>query len=145
MNLHRDLDNRQLVEEVYRKVFKVPEASDFYIDDFFINSSFEDSLIVFFQLTNDDFSEVRKSFYVDFSGTNVVVRHNEFDWEKEKSFDSAENSIRKLRVKVRQDSFNWVIKNNLPFEDLLIGFQCLIDRNPDIYNVKFWNYFTFRS
>ena len=141
-NLPRDLNNGQLVEEFYRKVFKAPEVSNFYIDDFFINSKFEDSLIVFFQLTDDSFIEVRKSFYVDFSGTNVVVRHNEFDWKKEKSFDSAENSIRKLRVKVRQDSFNWVIKNNLPFEDLLIGFQCLIDRNPDIYNVKFWNYFT---
>jgi len=100
------------------------------------------ALIVFFQLTNDNFNEVRKSFYVDFSRTNVIVRHNEFDWKKEKSFDSAAHSIRKLRIKVRQDSFNWVLKNNLPFEYLVIGFQCRIDRNPDIYNVQFWDYFT---
>ena len=37
---------------------------------------------------------------------------------------------------------SWVLKNNLPFEDLLIGFQCKIDRVPDYYNVNFWNHFT---
>jgi hypothetical protein len=27
-------------------------------------------------------------------------------------------------------------------EDLSIGFQCRIDRDPDIYNVIFWDHFT---
>ena len=112
----------------------------------FINCKFEDNLIVFFQLTNDNFNEVKKSFYVDFSNKTVFVRFVDFDWEEEKSFefdsDSVLNPKRKLRIKVRQDSFNYVIKNNLPFEDLIIGFQCRIDRTPDIYNLKFWDHFT---
>ena len=47
-----------------------------------------------------------------------------------------------LHIKVRQDSFVWVIDNKMPWEDLSIGFQCRIDRIPDIYNVDFWHYFT---
>jgi len=35
-----------------------------------------------------------------------------------------------------------VLKNNMPFEDMSIGFQCRIDRVPDFYNVAFWNHFT---
>jgi len=46
--------------------------------------------------------------------------------------------MRKLRIKVRKNSFDWVLKNNAPFEDLSIGFQYKIDRVPDIYNVNFW-------
>jgi CMP-N-acetylneuraminate monooxygenase len=145
-NIHRDIDSHKSVEEVYRQVFKNTDVTDYYIENFFINCKFKDNLIVFFQLTNDNFNEVKKSFYVDFSSKNVFVRFVDFDWEEEKSFefdsDSVLNPKRKLRIKVRQDSFNWVIKNNLPFEDLVIGFQCRIDRTPDIYNLKFWDHFT---
>ena len=65
-----------------------------------------------------------------------------FDWEKEKWEKDSINSNSQLLIKVRQDSFNWVVKNKYPLEDLSIGFQCRIDRNPDVYNVKFWNHFT---
>ena len=43
---------------------------------------------------------------------------------------------------VREESFNKVITEKLPWEDLLIGFQCKIKRKPNIYNNDFWNYFT---
>ena len=63
------------------------------------------------------------------------------DWEKIKSKYSLQD-IRKLRIRARKDSFYWVIKNNMSFEDLSIGFQCKIDRVPDIYNANFWKHFT---
>ena len=45
-------------------------------------------------------------------------------------------------IRVRKDALNTVLNNKLPFEDLLIGFQCRVNRKPNIYNFKFWNYFT---
>ena len=79
---------------------------------------------------------------VDFSSDKPIVSFKSFDWEKEYSKKYEIKSNRKLLIKVRQDSFNWVVKNKYPWEDLSIGFQCRIYRNPDIYNVKFWDYFT---
>ena len=35
-----------------------------------------------------------------------------------------------------------IIANKLPWEDLLIGFQCRINRKPNIYNNDFWQYFS---
>ena len=45
-------------------------------------------------------------------------------------------------IKVRKDSFFNTIINKLPWEDLLIGFQCKINRKPNIYNNDFWYHFT---
>ena len=40
-------------------------------------------------------------------------------------------------MKVRNRSLNIVLTNKLPWEDLLIGFQCRIMRKPNIYNANF--------
>jgi CMP-N-acetylneuraminate monooxygenase len=34
------------------------------------------------------------------------------------------------------------IKNGMPLEDILIGFQCRVHRTPDVYNSRFWFHFT---
>ena len=47
-----------------------------------------------------------------------------------------------LKIKVRREEFLNVVSNRKPWEDLSIGFQCRIYRNPNIYNSKFWFYFT---
>jgi len=52
------------------------------------------------------------------------------------------HAFNSLHIKVRQDSFLWVIFNQMPWEDLSIGFQCKIDRVPNVYNVDFWHHFT---
>ena len=45
-------------------------------------------------------------------------------------------------IKVRVESLMHVIKNYLPWEDLTIGFQCRIQRFPDVYESDFWYFFT---
>ena len=45
-------------------------------------------------------------------------------------------------TKIRKESFLNTLYNKLPWEDLLIGFQCKVLRNPNVYNVYFWNHFT---
>ena len=128
-------------EAFMNKVFSNMNIDSDYIHNFFINSNFQDNLKVFFELTNDNFDHTLKFFIVDFSSADPIVTFEEFNWEKIKSEYNSPN-IRKLRIKVRKNSFDWVLKNNSPFEDLSIGFQCKIDRVPDIYNVHFWNHFT---
>ena len=128
-------------ETFIQKVFSDIYIDSDYIQNFFVKSNFRDNLKVYFELTNEDFFETLKFFSVDFSSTIPIVIFKEFNWEKIKSEYNSQD-IRKLRLKVRKDSFYWVIKNNMPFEDLSIGFQCKIDRVPDIYNVDYWNHFT---
>ena len=35
-----------------------------------------------------------------------------------------------------------MIRQGLPWEDLSIGFQCRINRKPNVYNSDFWYHFT---
>ena len=51
-------------------------------------------------------------------------------------------NLKKLVLKVRKESFLNTIYNKLPWEDLSIGFQCKVLRNPNLYNVNFWQHFT---
>ena len=133
-----DINNKSNDRDIFNKI----EVSDSYLEDYFLKSSFRDKLKIYVQLTDDTFSKIYKMISVDFSSDKPIVSFKSFDWEKEKWQKDAIKSNRKLLIKVRQDSFNWVVKNKYPWEDLSIGFQCRIYRNPDVYNVKFWEYFT---
>jgi CMP-N-acetylneuraminate monooxygenase len=53
---------------------------------------------------------------------------------------STTNNIEILRV--RADSLRGLIHQSLPLEDLSIGFQIRMFRDPNVYNFKFWDYFT---
>ena len=62
--------------------------------------------------------------------------------EKEYESNLIKKGNRLLRIKVRKDELIEVLIHNKPWEDLSIGFQCRIYRKPDVYNYKFWDYFT---
>ena len=136
------IDSSEDIEKCYQLEFENIAISNQELSSFFEKSAFKDNLIVYFELTDDNFSKTKRQFSVDFRNTATSVSHEEFDWDLLKSGYSDDSDYRMLRIKVRQDSFNWTIKNNIPFEDLSIGFQCKIDRIPDSYNVAFWDHFT---
>ena len=48
----------------------------------------------------------------------------------------------KKQLKVRSEIFMSIVKNYFSWEDLIIGFQARIKRNPNTYEMKFWYYFT---
>ena len=52
------------------------------------------------------------------------------------------DKLRILYLNIRKESFLNTIYSKLPWEDLVIGFQCKILRSPNIYNVNFWHHFT---
>ena len=129
-------------ENFYKEIFSNYSLKDSEIKEYFINSNFQDNLILYIELTDDDFSNTKLMFSVNFSKDKPEVKFDDFYWNKIKLENTSTTLNRKLHIKIRQDSFSWVIDNKMPWEDLSIGFQCKIDRSPDIYNVDFWDHFT---
>ncbi len=141
-NIQRDGLNLESPEVVMESVFYNCLFSESNIQSYFDNCSFQKELILYLTLTNDNFSKTYNSLIVDFRGPQVDVNFINFNWQKIKKDRSEKDIHNILHIKVRQDSFVWVIDNKMPWEDLSIGFQCRIDRVPDIYNVDFWHHFT---
>lgn len=46
-----------------------------------------------------------------------------------------------IRLRVRCDSFRYVMKIGQPWDEMLIGFQARPYRFPDVYNFDFWTHF----
>ena len=90
-------------------------------------------------LTNDSFKSLNKNYLINFSKNKISFsKISKFT----KSFLKKDPNLKKLVLKVRKESFLNTIYNKLPWEDLSIGFQCKILRNPNLYNVNFWHHFT---
>jgi CMP-N-acetylneuraminate monooxygenase len=132
-------------ELLMNQVFSESVYDEARLRTYFEKCNFQKELVLYLSLTNDDFTETKYFIIVDFRELNTQVNFKKFDWKLVKRSASAEGvsiSFNSLHVKVRQDAFLWVVYNQMPWEDLSIGFQCRIDRVPDIYNVEFWHHFT---
>ena len=93
-------------------------------------------------LTDDTFRENKLGFFIDFSQKKILIKKLT-DVKKEKFLSQNDKqTMRKLLIKVREESFLNIVLNRLPWEDLVIGFQCRIRRKPNIYNNDFWYYFS---
>jgi len=45
-------------------------------------------------------------------------------------------------ITTKIESFINIIKNMDSWENLVIGFECMVYRIPNVYNFKFWHYFS---
>jgi hypothetical protein len=89
----------------------------------------------------DDFKSESIGFRLDFSSSY----HSKFDCKtvvESIEEQAADQGLRYLQIKVRRAELLDVVMNGKPWEDLSIGFQCRIYRNPNVYNSDFWYYFT---
>ena len=112
------------------------------ISEYFTNSKFEDNLELLLIPVDDNFQSEKKGYLINFENKNIEIKSytkkeyleyfDMFNFEKKKI----------LMIRAREDALYSVLSNKLPFEDLLIGFQCRIKRKPNIYNSNFWNHFT---
>jgi CMP-N-acetylneuraminate monooxygenase len=110
-----------------------------------VASSFTDDLTVIFVSTDDVFSPVLShALAVDFSakyrGWRLVPVEGNDDAALAASLSGTTNNIEILRM--RADIMAVLISRGLPLEDLSIGFQILMYRQPNVYNFKFWDHFT---
>jgi CMP-N-acetylneuraminate monooxygenase len=120
------------------------EAADFdirVIADFFLASGFQDELVVFILPTDDDFNPGNAGLRVDFQGNKPSVQVISGD-DVLRQFAEAAGPTRYKLLKIRKDSLWHAVKNCMPWEDLSIGFQCRVDRKPNVYNSRFWYHFT---
>ncbi len=113
------------------------------IADYFCQSEFQDALIVYLVLTDDDYTPEGQSLRIDFSTTPIsyrIVDSAALTAEFEALTEL--NGFHHLLIKVRTDSMWQIVFYGRPIEELTLGFQCRIDRKPDQYNAAFWKHYT---
>ncbi|QWE06608.1 Rieske 2Fe-2S domain-containing protein [Polynucleobacter sp. JS-JIR-5-A7] len=115
----------------------------------FLSASFFDKLTIVIIPSNDDFSNFENTaLVVNFSqegrGSSIIDIDKKLDSQViDMLRKHTRNNIELLRV--RQGSLQGVFEQGLPLEDLSIGFQIKMFRDPNVYNFKFWDHFTNRE
>jgi len=132
----KDLDKEKYLEYYKSEYNKIDEN---FIKNYFTNSDYKDNLHLYILLTDDNFKLITENYFIDFSNDKIVFKRLQ---NFTKSNILKNSKFRKLVLKVRKESFLNTIYNKLPWEDLSIGFQCKVFRNPNVYNVNFWHHFT---
>ncbi|XP_028335090.1 cytidine monophosphate-N-acetylneuraminic acid hydroxylase isoform X2 [Physeter macrocephalus] len=103
----------------------------FWIKEYFTWAGFKDyNLVVRMIETDEDFSPFP-------GGYDYLVDFLDLSFPKERP--SREHPYEEIRSRV--DVIRHVVKNGLLWDDLYIGFQTRLQRDPDIYHHLFWNHF----
>ncbi len=134
---YKDLRPKQYLD-YFKKNYNIIDYK--FIEQYFKNSKFQDNLILLINLTDSQFKKSSLTILVDFSKSKILVKkidHADIENLKKKYLDE-----KILILKCRKESFLYTIYSMNPWEDLLIGFQCKVERYPNIYNANFWSYFT---
>jgi len=108
---------------------------------YFQGSVFNDNLVLDLVATDESFEFNFVRLAVDFSGPMLRVFEPAINFT-ELETECLSQSKRYLQIKVRKDELGNLINNGKPFEDISIGFQCRVYRNPNVYNSEFWFYYT---
>ncbi|XP_053457159.1 cytidine monophosphate-N-acetylneuraminic acid hydroxylase isoform X2 [Nycticebus coucang] len=102
-----------------------------WIKEYFTWAGFKDyNLVVRMIETDDDFSPFP-------GGYDYLVDFLDLSFPKERPH--REHPYEEIRSRV--DVIRHVVKNGLLWDDLYIGFQTRLQRDPDIYHHLFWNHF----
>ena len=119
----------------HKASFKI---NDEEVLNYFNNCNYNDDLELYLNLTDDDFNSLGHSYLINFQTGIFQIKSIKF---LESQYKNPSN-LKKLFISVRLEAFANIIINKLPWEDFSIGFQCRIKRQPNLYNSKFWYYFT---
>jgi len=120
----------------------LPALSEQQVIGYFERSQFNDDLTLCLVPCDEEFKVEGACYLCDFSGDrpSVTVLSNLPDWDM--LSNSFITTSRLLLIRVRSKALAYTLYNGLSWEDLSIGFQCRVNRNPNIYNSKFWSHFT---
>ena len=120
----------------------LPPLSEHQIVGYFERSQFKDGLVLCLVPCDQEFESEGACYLCDFSGDkpSVKVLSDLPDWDT--LTNSSNTANRFLLIRVRSKALAYTLYNGLPWEDLSIGFQCRVNRRPDVYNSKFWSHFT---
>lgn len=143
-NSHNVIDNQLDVE------YLLEENTDFYIQklkeeypydtgkiiEYFKKSEFLGKNIIQILPVNDGFEEIiGEIVLIDFHNHIFkVIEEEELINEKE--------DYKVMKLKIRAEVLMCAVENKLPWEDISIGFQMRVTREPNKYESNFWYYFT---
>tara|TARA_Y100000589_G_scaffold317364_1_gene343361 strand:- start:1191 stop:2864 length:1674 start_codon:yes stop_codon:yes gene_type:complete len=140
-NSSKYIDN-SYYEYLTRESMKISKDEFFKIViNYFSYAEFKDNLVLDLITTCDNFSKYFERLKFDFSSKKIEILDINISTsilEEKTLFEEKKY----LQIKVRREELIDVIVNCKPWEDLSIGFQCRVYRNPNIYNSEFWFYFT---
>ena len=108
------------------------------IKKYFESSRFKDNLVVNITLTNDKFLEEYEKFSINFNDKKPTFNNTYL----KKNKPGSDITLKYLELRIRKEAFISTVKGKMPWEDILIGFQCKIKRDPNIFNSSFWYYFS---
>ena len=131
-NKRLSFENKKYFNAIRKNYNQINEK---YIKSYFLDSKFEDNLILYISLTNDNFKKIIAMYKIDFS--KELIRFN-----KIKKISFSKKTVKYLHITSRVDAFLETVYNKNPWEDLMIGFQCKIFRIPNEYNIDFWHHFS---
>lgn len=101
------------------------------VQQYFDWAGFQDNLVLHIVETDEPFATELRSYLVDFqSGQITPERPN--------------REHRYLRMRVRASVLRYVMRHGLPWEEISIGFQARFARDPEVYNLRFWEHFQIR-
>lgn len=127
--------------EVYTRAYATNFAlNDTLVEDYFRQANFSDHLFLYLQPTDDDFRPSTNGYLIDFSSTPIQIQV--LLSSALESHYTQQSTQHKLFIAARSGPLACLLQNKLPWEDLSIGFQCRIKRTPNVYNSRFWYYFT---
>jgi CMP-N-acetylneuraminate monooxygenase len=125
----------------YRSAFGEFTHAD--VEDYFAKCGYHERLRLLLVPTDGDFSPQGDAFDITFSELAPHVRViDAADAMTRYEAHDADASNRVLLIRVRREGLGQIVANRMPWEDMLIGFQCRVSRKPDIYNSNFWYHFT---
>lgn len=115
-------------------------VSDDEIASYFRGAQFTDHLILYLNLCDSEFESLGRTFEVDFRGDRVLLSRV----GRCPTFEDIclEDGIRRIILDVRVAAFGRIVRDFLPWEDFMIGFQARLRRWPNVYNSRMWYYFT---
>jgi CMP-N-acetylneuraminate monooxygenase len=112
------------------------------VADYFRGSDFRDDLLMYLLPSGDEFEPLGEGLRIDFRSAATVVEPLPAAQAQDDYALEPVDGIRKLLVRARRAPLWKVVREGLPWENLAIGFQARFQRNPDIYESRFWYHFT---
>ena len=103
------------------------------VREYFAGSDYLKPLDLLVLPTDDNFGPTGRNIAVHFHSDGSPVVSDVLE---------RRTGVNYLEIRVRETELARVIAQGLPWEDLSIGFQCRIYREPNVYNSDFWYHFT---
>jgi CMP-N-acetylneuraminate monooxygenase len=94
-------------------------------------AGFRSDLILHLIETDDDFQALGQAWLIDLAGPRLLRAR-------------PGTPHRYLRLRVRGDVFRHTLRYGLPWDEISIGFNARMYREPNVYNLDFWSHFQSR-